>query len=148
MNRIGTYRRLLLPMLAAAILIAAAGCRSQKAETPDTHLWETHYAAGEKAYSAGDYPEAERMYCLALKDAEESIPTDHHVAKILNRLAQVYEEQGKLDAAEPLFKRALAIYEKVFGNEHQYVATALNNLGLLYEAQVDGIGSNTSEQPS
>jgi len=31
--------------------------------------------------------------------------------------------------------RALAIFEKVHGKEHPLVATSLNNLAMLYEAQ-------------
>ena len=44
--------------------------------------------------------------------------------------------QGKLDEAEPLFKQALAIYKKVYGEEHPRVATALNNLAQLLSDQV------------
>ena len=41
--------------------------------------------------------------------------------------------QGKYDEAEPLYKEALAIRKKVFGDEHPSVAESLNNLaGLLY----------------
>ena len=43
--------------------------------------------------------------------------------------------QGKLDEAEPLMKEVLAIYKKVYGDEHPYVATGLNNLAQLYKAQ-------------
>ena len=34
-----------------------------------------------------------------------------------------------MPTSEPLFKRALAIYEKAAGPEHPAVATLLNNLG-------------------
>ena len=44
--------------------------------------------------------------------------------------------QGKLDEAEPLYKEALAIDKKVFGDEHPNVAGDLNNLAvLLYHQQ-------------
>jgi hypothetical protein len=36
---------------------------------------------------------------------------------------------GRDAEAEPLFKRALAIYEKAAGPENPAVATLLNNLG-------------------
>lgn len=36
---------------------------------------------------------------------------------------------------EPLYKRSLAIWEKALGLDHPGVATSLNNLALLYQAQ-------------
>jgi len=39
---------------------------------------------------------------------------------------------GAYDKMEPLFRRALAIYEKVLGPEHPHTATFLNNLAMLY----------------
>lgn len=44
--------------------------------------------------------------------------------------------QDKLAEAEPLYKRALAIHEKVLGSEHPGVATLLNNLAELLDSQV------------
>ena len=43
--------------------------------------------------------------------------------------------QGKLDEAEPLYKEALAIDKKVFGDEHPNVAGDLNNLAELLRTQ-------------
>ena len=50
----------------------------------------------------------------------------------LNNLAGLYREQEKFPYAEPLFRRALAISEKVYGPEHPNVATGLENLAQLY----------------
>ena len=44
--------------------------------------------------------------------------------------------QGKLDEAEPLYKEALAIDKKVYGDEHPDVAHDLNNLAGLLSNQV------------
>ena len=44
--------------------------------------------------------------------------------------------QGKLAEAEPLYKEALAIDKKVYGDEHPEVATDLNNLAALLSDQV------------
>ena len=41
------------------------------------------------------------------------------------------QEQGELAAARPLYKRALAIHEKVLGPEHPDTAESLNNLAAL-----------------
>ena len=58
------------------------------------------------------------------------------VGQSLNNLATLYEKQGRHADSEPLFKRALAIYEKAGGPEHPAVATLLNNLGQV--AKVHG----------
>ena len=57
------------------------------------------------------------------------------MATSLNNLAALYQAQGKYGEAEPLYQRALAIWEKALGPEHPDVATSLNNLAGLYYAQ-------------
>ena len=44
--------------------------------------------------------------------------------------------QGKYEEAEPLYRRSLAIDEKVYGPDHPEVATDLNNWAVLLEKQV------------
>jgi len=51
------------------------------------------------------------------------------------RITQIYQAQGKYGAAEPLYKRSLAIWEKALGSDHPDVATSLHNLAVLYGAQ-------------
>ena len=53
----------------------------------------------------------------------------------MNDLAGLYRDQGRYADAEPLYKRALAIYEKALGPDHPHVATSLNNLAGLYVNQ-------------
>src|SRR5262249_3191631 len=50
----------------------------------------------------------------------------------LDSLAGLHRAQGRTAEAEPLYKRSLAIREKVLGPEHPEVAQSLNNLALLY----------------
>ncbi|MCH9020758.1 MAG: CHAT domain-containing protein, partial [Proteobacteria bacterium] len=57
------------------------------------------------------------------------------VAGSLNNLAELYRAQGRYEAAEPLYKRALAVREKALGPDHPDVATSLNNLAGLYRLQ-------------
>ncbi len=98
-------------------------------------LWETYMAAATKAYQQGNYPEAEKQWAAALKEAEGFGPQDPRLATSLNNLAQVYRAQGRYAEAEPLYKRALAIQEKALGPDHPSVAKSLNNLAELYRAQ-------------
>ena len=56
-------------------------------------------------------------------------------AASLHRLAQSLQAQGKLCDAEPLCRRALAIYEQQLGPDHPHVAASLNNLAGVLQAQ-------------
>jgi tetratricopeptide (TPR) repeat protein len=47
------------------------------------------------------------------------------------------EARGDYTEAEPLYRRALAIDEKVLGPDHPEVANTLNNLAVLLEARGD-----------
>ena len=53
------------------------------------------------------------------------------MATDLNNLAELYRAQGKYAEAEPLYKRALAIWEKALGPEHPNVAKSLQNYAAL-----------------
>ena len=53
----------------------------------------------------------------------------------LDNLALLYRAQGKYAAAEPLYQRSLAIWEKELGPEHPGLATGLNNLAELHRIQ-------------
>ena len=57
------------------------------------------------------------------------------VAYPLNGLANLYTEQGKHAEAEPLYQRALRIWEQALGPDHPQVASPLNGLANLYKEQ-------------
>ncbi|MFQ3616914.1 MAG: tetratricopeptide repeat protein [Cyanobacteriota bacterium] len=57
------------------------------------------------------------------------------LASSLDRLATIYQKQGRYTEAEPLFQRALQLREQHLGPTHPEVATALNNLALIYQDQ-------------
>jgi centrosomal protein CEP104 len=51
-------------------------------------------------------------------------------------LAILYSQQGDYAAAQPLYERALRIYESVYGPNHQEVAHSLTDLAVLHLEQV------------
>ncbi|MCX7097982.1 MAG: tetratricopeptide repeat protein [Methylococcales bacterium] len=89
--------------------------------------FEARNRLGEMLYRLARYPEAETEWTalqgLAQSDAEK--------ATALNNLAQLLKATNRLSEAEPLMRRALAIYEASYGKDHPNVATALNNLAQL-----------------
>lgn len=58
---------------------------------------------------------------------------DHpDTATSLNNLAELLCNKGDYSGAEPLYRRALAIYEKDLGPEHPNVATVQENMAGMY----------------
>ena len=64
-------------------------------------------------------------------------PEHPDTALSLNNLAALLSNKGNTAAAEPLYRRALAIYEKVLGPEHPKTALSLNNLAALLSTKGD-----------
>ncbi|MDE5123632.1 MAG: tetratricopeptide repeat protein, partial [Trichodesmium sp. St19_bin1] len=64
------------------------------------------------------------------------LPENHpSLAKYLNNLAGLYHEQGKYEAAEPLFLQAIDLSKIALPENHPERAKYLNNLALLYYSQ-------------
>ena len=55
-------------------------------------------------------------------------------AKLMNELDLLFNTKALHAQAEPLLRRALAIYDASLGRDHLYVATCLNNLANLLQA--------------
>ncbi len=60
---------------------------------------------------------------------------EYEIAINLNNLAALYNRTGRAAGAEPLYRRALEIKEKLLGAAHPDVAVTLNNLAVLCKAQ-------------
>ena len=54
---------------------------------------------------------------------------------LLNSVGVYFLSRGQYEDVEPLFQRALAIYERVLGAEQPNTASSLNNLAILYADQ-------------
>jgi tetratricopeptide (TPR) repeat protein len=94
--------------------------------------WQGYIDKGKQAYQGGDYKAAVLSFAAALKEAEAFGPGDPRLATSLNGLAEVYRAQGHYTEAEPLYKRALAIWEKAFGPDHPDTKQVRDNLAALH----------------
>ena len=83
--------------------------------------WEAYIAAGQRAFHRADYAEAETRFEAALNEAAGIGADDPRFATSLNELALLYQAQARYRNAEPLYRRALEIREKVLGPEHPHV---------------------------
>lgn len=71
--------------------------------------------------------------------------TDHpDVAKQLNNLALLCQNQGKYEAVERYYQRALAIYESQLGPDNPNVARTKNN---LVRKEEPGVGRGRGKPP-
>jgi tetratricopeptide (TPR) repeat protein len=82
---------------------------------------------GNLLYTLARYPEAETEFKAALALAH----SDTEQAVALNQFALLLKDTNRLNEAEPLMRRALAIDEKSYDSEHPNVARDLNNLAVL-----------------
>ena len=97
--------------------------------------WKSLIEEGNAAYSNGKIPEAEVKFLAAMELAEKFSDDDPRLALSLNNLAVIYHEEGKYTMAEPLYKRALDIREKLYGAKHADIALNHHNLAVLYSAR-------------
>ncbi len=81
-----------------------------------------------------DYNKAEELLLHALDIFKKVLGAedDLTVAAVLNSLAVVYQEQGELDRAEPLYQRALGTQEKYLKPDNPDLANTIHNLAVLY----------------
>lgn len=89
----------------------------------------------EHAVDLDDAGEPRQSFPLAeesLAMVERLFGDDHpDVARALNLLATLHQNESRFDEAEECLVRSLAIRRKGFGARHLRVATVLNNLGVL-----------------
>src|SRR5262245_35888415 len=88
-------------------------------------------AEGGAAYKAGRFDETERLFSLALAEAETDDADPALLRECLFHLAGFYRMRGRLGAAESAYARLLAVEESLVGPEAPGIATILNTLGEL-----------------
>jgi len=70
-----------------------------------------------------------------------------YTASSLNNLAEAYQNQGAYAKAEPLYLRALAIFEKILGSNHPNTIKVRENLEQCRKASaIEEPTSPTSQQ--
>eukprot|EP00873_Tetraselmis_striata_P002278 jgi/Tetstr1/422542/TSEL_013350.t1 len=80
---------------------------------------------------------------LALDIWEQQLGPRHpDTATSLNNLAALHQDKGDYVAAQPLYKRALAICAKQLGPRHPDTAASLNNLAILFAEKKDYIAAH------
>src|SRR5262245_13081542 len=98
--------------------------------------WQYPQHAGIMADEMGDYATAASFTEATLSLVTSAIgPDTKETATALNNLANTYVKLARYSEAEPLYRRAIEIHEKLLGKDHPDVATNYNNLAFLLKAQ-------------
>jgi tetratricopeptide (TPR) repeat protein len=82
----------------------------------------------------GDQPRAEDLYKQSIKLAEETVD-EGMIAAASQGLADLYYKQKANGRAKPLYERALAIWEKLGGQDYQGAIAARNRLSHICLAE-------------
>jgi tetratricopeptide (TPR) repeat protein len=104
------------------------------------HLWAERVVAT-TAYIFPDpqfrnWPQCERLLPHARAASRQiAEPGGFEAAILLYKTASYLSDRAEYGEAEPLYLRALAIYEKALGPTHLETATCLNRLAMLYTRQ-------------
>lgn len=106
-----------------------------------TRSWEQFNEAGRRFFSLGDLTRAEESFVAAIDQAEALGPDAPQLASSLSNLGQLRYQQRDLDGAEGLFRRALAIRERIAGGDPQALGHSINNLAALLVAKGDMVAA-------
>ena len=117
--------------------LALIGCSSQSgqqttsspAATADQAMWQIYTKQAEDALAKNDKTAAEQNYKLAIAEAEKLGTDTPAVASSTANLADFYYVQGDGNQADDLYKRSLAVMEKIKGTEHVDLVKDLSGLG-------------------
>ncbi len=82
-----------------------------------------------------DTPQSLNGLALRYCDANANAAQADQFAHSLLGLAELYVEQSRYTQAEPLLRRALAVWEQHLGPQHPHTAFALHDLARVYSAQ-------------
>ena len=104
-----------------------------------------HFLLGLIAQSMANHPLAERHFAEAVRIREVVYGRDHPaVAQALEYWGKAILRNGRLDAAEAVFKRALSIEQQVLGPNHVFAASGRANLGDVYAARGNWAAARSS----
>ena len=92
--------------------------------------WESYLASGVNAAEQKRFSAAEQMMTLALREAEHFGPSDARLGSTLNTMGLVFMSESKPREAEAPYRRALSIFETVYGPKGMDVGNVCFNLGI------------------
>ena len=104
------------------VAVVAQAQTAPATETGGPGNFDAEYSAGQTAFAAANYKEAEKQLRGALRSSRQFAANDPRVLNTLKDLSQVYRAQSKYADAEPLMERYLALRERSLGKFHSDLA--------------------------
>lgn len=101
------------------------------------------FDAGKAAYARGEYAEAERQQRTVVDEATQRDIKDPSVPVWWLALADACQRQRKYEEAADIFKKVIAMREKMFDPEHPDIPAAMLGLADVYDSQ----GRFTESEP-
>ena len=80
-------------------------------------------------------PHARKCLESIHRDIDVESQANRNICQAIYNLGYHYADQGKMQEAEAMYRRALEGFEKAWGPEHTSTLDTVNNLGLLYADQ-------------
>src|SRR5450432_4945589 len=106
------------------VLFSCALFSQQQVASP----WETYLSSGVHADEQKRFTAAEQFMTLALREAEHFGANDPRLGSTLNTQGLIFMAQKKPKEAEPVYRRALAIFQKIYGAKGLDVVNICLNL--------------------
>lgn len=97
--------------------------------------WRQYQKAAEAALQQGQIASAEDLYRKTVDEAERLNLSPAELAKCQNGLAAVLLMEDKIEEAQALYKKSLALLEKAFGDNDARLVQTMLDLGSIYESQ-------------
>src|SRR5690242_16539275 len=98
----------------------------------DQSTWEKYVEQVRLLRQKGDFAAAEKAALAAIAEVEKSGLEDAKLARSWNNLGAIYYDTGRYAEAEKLFRRAVELWEKLFGPENSTRTQTYSNLAVLY----------------
>ena len=92
-----------------------------------------YHHIGWAKYDKGEYKEALTYYEKALKNRQQSLPSNHpHLGRSYNNIGLVYHNMGEYPKAISSNEKALEIFQQSLPSNHPHLALSYNNIGIVY----------------
>jgi hypothetical protein len=104
------------------------------AERPSQPLWKQCASAALQAELRGDLNYADEQYRLSITLAEYEKPEDH-LGEALTNYADFLAAHNRPGDAEVFYRRAILVYEKLFGPDNLVTGMIYRVLAEIYSAQ-------------
>jgi len=128
-------RTLLFLLVCGIFLLSAAKVDGKKLQLKKTPSPRTLRAMARVYMAYGEYQKAQPLAEQALISAKNKNASDTELCSCMTDLAYLYNELGRLQDAEKMCIMGLRLQEKVYYENHPYIAHTLTNLCSIYQTQ-------------